>query len=318
MAAILAGIGPGDEVILPSYTFPSTANAFVLRGAVPVFVDIRPDTLNLDETKIGDAISPRTRAIVVVHYAGVCCEMDSINSTAREHGLFVIEDAAHATLASYHGRPAGSLGDFGALSFHETKNLSCGEGGALLVNDRRFVERAEVVRQKGTDRSRFLRREIDKYSWVDVGSSFVPSEINAAFLWAQMESADAITRERIRIWDRYHAAFAPLEVTGLVRRPIVPAHCTHTAHLFYLLLADPAARSRALLELTAVGIQALFHYVPLHDSVAGRVHGRCAGELNVTTSVSERLLRLPLWCGLGEEEIGSVVNAVAGVLAHAS
>ncbi len=295
MAALLARIEPGDEVIMPSFTFVSTANAFVLRGAVPVFVDIRPDTLNIDETLIESAITPRTRAICVVHYAGVGCEMDEINAIAKRHGLLVIEDAAQGLMATYRGRPLGCLGDLAALSFHETKNIISGEGGALLVNHESFVERAEIIREKGTNRSQFFRGQVDKYTWVDIGSSYLPGEIVAAFLWAQMEHAERITQARLRIWDAYHAAFAPLEARGVVRRPIIPAHCQHNAHMYYLLFPDLDLRTRFIDAMKQEDIQPVFHYIPLHSSPAGRHFGRSAGALPVTDSTSDRLVRLPLW-----------------------
>lgn len=314
MAAILAGIGPGDEVILPSYTFVSTANAFVLRGGVPVFVDIRGDTLNLDETKIEAAITPRTRAIVPVHYAGVGCDMEAILEIAGRHGLLVIEDAAQALLSGYEGRPLGGFGHLAALSFHETKNLSCGEGGALLINDERFVERAEILWEKGTDRSRFFRGQVDKYSWVDIGSSFLPSEIEAAFLWAQLESAEAITRARREVWGCYHELFAGLEEEGRARRPVIPPGCTHNGHLYYLLTPDLAARTALIERLKAQGIQALFHYVPLHTSPAGLRYGRASGPLPCTESTANRLVRLPLWMGMGEAVPRRVAEAVRSAL----
>jgi dTDP-4-amino-4,6-dideoxygalactose transaminase len=314
MTAILADLQPGDEVILPSYTFVSTANAFVLRGAVPVFVDVRPDTLNLDEAKIEAAVTERTRAIVPVHYAGVSCEMDAILSIAERHGLLVIEDAAQALMSTYRGRPVGSQGHLAALSFHETKNLQCGEGGALLINDERFVERAEIVWEKGTDRSRFFRGQVDKYSWVDVGSSYLPSEINAAFLWAQLEDAEAITRSRLAVWERYHEAFAGLEESGRARRPVIPPDCAHNGHLYYLLVKDLGTRTAALEGLKARGVQALFHYVPLHSSPAGLRFGRAAGPLPCTENAADRLIRLPLWAGMGEEDVARVVGAVVEVL----
>lgn len=303
MAAILADIRPGDEVIMPSYTFVSTANAFVLRGAVPVFVDIRPDTLNIDEARIEQAITPKTRAIVVVHYAGVGCEMDAILEIARRHELLVIEDAAQGILSAYKGRPLGSIGDLGTLSFHETKNIISGEGGALLVNDERFVERAEIVREKGTNRSKFFRGEVDKYTWVDIGSSYLPGELIAAFLLAQLEEAHGITARRLEIWERYHAAFVPLEQAGKVSRPQVPAHCRHNAHMYYLLVDDLDTRTRLLKWLAEREIHSVFHYVPLHSSPAGRRYGRAAGSLAVTDGVSDRLLRLPLWAELESAEI---------------
>jgi dTDP-4-amino-4,6-dideoxygalactose transaminase len=309
MAAILADIKPGDEVIMPSYTFVSTANAFVLRGAVPVFVDIRADTLNLDETKIAAAITPRTRAIVPVHYSGVACDMDRIMQIAREHDLLVIEDAAQGTLATYKGRALGSIGHLGALSFHETKNLISGEGGALLVNDARLVERAEIVREKGTNRTRFLRGELDKYTWVDIGSSYLPGEIIAAFLWAQMEEADAIIARRLALWSAYHEALAGLEGAGHARRPIVPAECRHNGHMYYLLLPSAQKRSAFIARLKAQGIQAVFHYVPLHSSPMGKKLGRAAGAMPNSVELSERLARLPFWLGL-EAEFGAVVESI--------
>jgi len=269
-----------------------------LNGATPVFVDIRPDTLNLDETLVETAITPRTRAIVVVHYAGVGAEMDALLQTAARHSLAVVEDAAQGLMSTYKERPLGAIGSYGTLSFHETKNIVCGEGGALLVGDRAQVARAEIVREKGTNRSRFLRGEIDKYTWVDVGSSYLPGEILAAFLYAQMEQADEITRRRLAIWDAYHSAFADLERKEIVRRPVVPAYCRHNAHIYYLLVRDHAERNRVLAELKERGIGALFHYVPLHSSPAGRKFGRCATSMEVTDDLSGRLIRLPLWLGV--------------------
>jgi dTDP-4-amino-4,6-dideoxygalactose transaminase len=308
MAAILLDLAPGDEVIMPSFTFVSTANAFVLRGAVPVFVDIRPDTLNIDESLIEAAITPRTRAICVVHYAGVGCEMDAICSIAEKHGLAVVEDAAQGILSTYKGKPLGSIGHLAALSFHETKNVISGEGGALLINDDRFLDRAEIIREKGTNRSKFFRGQVDKYTWVDIGSSFLPSEILAAFLAAQVEYADEITQRRIGIWNRYHTTFEGPESEGKLRRPIVPAHCVHNAHMYYLLLPDLAARTEFIERLKAEGIGAVFHYIPLHSSPAGRRFGRAHGSLEVTDRVSDRLVRMPLWVGL-EELQASIVNA---------
>ena len=302
MAAILSAIQPGDEVIMPSYTFVSTANAFVLRGAVPVFVDIRPDTLNIDETLIEGAMTDRTRAIVPVHYAGVACEMDAIMAIAGKHDLLVIEDAAQAITASYKGRPLGSIGQMATLSFHETKNIISGEGGALLVNEPRLATRAEIIREKGTNRSRFFRGEVDKYTWVDIGSSYLPGEIIAAFLWAQMEEADSITPRRLAMWDTYHQRFAEAEAAGRVRRPVVPAHCTHNAHMYYLLLPDPGRRTAFIDRLRRLGIHTVFHYIPLHSSPAGQRFGRTHGDLRVTTAMSERLVRLPLWIGLAEHQ----------------
>jgi dTDP-4-amino-4,6-dideoxygalactose transaminase len=306
MAALLLDIEPGDEVVMPSYTFVSTANAFVLRGAVPVFVDVREDTLNLDERLIESAITPRTRAIVPVHYAGVACEMDTIMSIARRHGLKVVEDAAQGVMASYKGRVLGSIGDLGAYSFHETKNVIAGEGGSLLVNDPALAVRAEIIREKGTDRSRFFRGEVDKYTWQEVGSSFLPGELIAAFLWAQLEEADRITRQRLASWRHYHALLETLENKGILRRPIVPEECQHNAHMYYVLLAPEIDRQAVLDEFKRNGIGAVFHYVPLHSSPAGQRYGRTHGDLKVTDVLSERLIRLPLWAGLTEAQQVSV------------
>lgn len=315
MAALLLDLQPGDEIIMPSFTFVSTANAFVLRGAVPVFVDIRDDTLNIDERLIEAAITPRTRAICVVHYAGVACEMDAINAVASRHGLPVIEDAAQGIFSRYHDRPLGSIGALGALSFHETKNVISGEGGALLVNDPALVERAEIIREKGTNRSKFFRGQVDKYTWVDVGSSYLPGEIISAFLAAQFEEAEAITARRMALWERYHAWAAPLERAGRLRRPIVPAHCTHNAHMYYLLLEDLEDRTHFIETLKSHDIGAVFHYIPLHSSPAGRKYGRAHGELPVTDAISERLVRMPLWIGL-EEHMDAVFAAADQALAR--
>lgn len=313
MAAILLDIKDGDEVIMPSYTFVSTANAFVLRGGVPVFVDVREDTLNLDESSIESAITSRTRAIVPVHYAGVGCDMSVIMEVAAKHRLAVVEDAAQGILAAYRGRPLGNFGALAALSFHETKNVMSGEGGALLINDEALLERAEIIRQKGTNRNQFFRGLVDKYTWVDIGSSFLAGELVAAFLFAQLEDAVSITQRRLALWNRYHEAFAGLEARGVVRRPIVPPECTHNAHMYYLLLSDLQARDTLIKSLRSSGIDAVFHYVPLHDSPAGKQYGRPAGDLAVTRSVSERLVRLPLWLGL-EEQISYVTEAVETAL----
>ena len=309
MAAILSGVGKGDEVIMPSFTFVSTANAFVLRGATPVFVDIRPDTLNIDETRIEQAITSRTKAIVPVHYAGVGCDMDVIMEIARRHDLLVIEDAAQGLLAEYKDRPLGSIGHLAALSFHETKNIISGEGGALLINDPRFVERAEVIWEKGTNRAQFFRGQVDKYTWVDLGSSYLPGEIIAAFLWAQMEEADAITKRRLDIWVRYHEAFVALEETGKLRRPIVPGDCVHNAHMYYLLLPNLDLRTAFIERLQAASINPVFHYVPLHSSPFGQSVGRWSGDMTNTVAASERLVRLPLWLGL-EEQLDAVITEV--------
>ncbi|MGH7551539.1 MAG: dTDP-4-amino-4,6-dideoxygalactose transaminase [Longimicrobiales bacterium] len=314
MTGILANLRPGDEVIMPSFTFVSTANAFVLRGAVPVFVDIRPDTLNIDASLIESAITPRTRAIVVVHYAGVACEMDSILELARRHGLLLIEDAAQALGSTYRGRSLGTLGQFGTLSFHETKNVISGEGGALLVNDERFAERAEIIREKGTNRQQFFRGEVDKYTWIDVGSSFLPSDIVAAFLWAQLEVADVLTTDRIQSWQRYHERLEDIECEELARRPVVPNACAHNGHLYYLLLRGIDERTRMIHDLAAAGVHAIFHYVPLHSSPAGRRLGRTANSLPVTESTADRLVRLPLWIGMTEVDVDRVCDTVRASL----
>lgn len=310
MAALLLDLQPGDEVIMPSFTFVSTANAFVLRGAIPVFVDIRPDTLNLDERLIEAAITPRTRAIVPVHYAGVACDMDAILDVARRHGLAVVEDAAQGLQATYGKRPLGGIGQLAAISFHETKNVISGEGGALVVNDARFAERAEILWEKGTDRSKFFRGQVDKYTWVDVGSSFLPGELTAAFLWAQLEHAADITAARLAVWRRYYDAAAGLETFG-VTRPTVPEECGHNAHLFYLLLPDALSRADVLADLNRRGVNAIFHYVPLHSAPAGRRLARTAGPLPVTERVSARLIRLPLWAGLEPAQADDVMAHVA-------
>ena len=302
MAALLANISPGDEVIMPSFTFVSTANAFALRGGVPVFVDIRSDTLNIDERLIEAAITSRTKAIVPVHYAGVGCAMDEILAIARRYDLLVIEDAAQGVMAQYKGRALGAIGDLGCFSFHETKNIIAGEGGALLINDERFVARAEVIREKGTNRSQFFRGSVDKYTWVDLGSSYLPGELIAAFLRAQMEEAGAITAARLALWARYHAAFAELEERGRIRRPVIPVACTHNAHMYYLLTADLESRTALLAHLRQDGVLAVFHYVPLHSSPAAAKFARSCGPLPLTTSVSERIIRLPLWVGLDRDQ----------------
>jgi dTDP-4-amino-4,6-dideoxygalactose transaminase len=312
MAALLLDIKSGDEVILPSYTFVSTANAFVLRGAVPVFVDIREDTLNLDERLIESAITTRTRAIVPVHYAGVSCAMDPILEIARRHNLRVVEDAAQGIMAGYKNRALGAIGDLGTFSFHETKNVSSGEGGSLLLRDAEFVQRAEIIREKGTDRSRFFRGEVDKYTWQDVGSSLLPSDLSAAFLWGQLEAAQRITAERLSLWRRYHELLEPLELDGLLRRPIVPPDCQHNGHMYYILLGPDIDRQQVLDRLKQNNIRAIFHYVPLHSSPAGRRHGRTHGDLAVTTSLASRLVRLPMWIGLNEsqqERVAEVLTA---------
>jgi len=314
MAAILCDLQPGDEVIMPSYTFVSTANAFALRGAVPVFVDIRPDTLNLDESLIEAAITAKTRAIVPVHYAGVPCEMDAIMDIAHRHNLLVIEDAAQALLSTYQGKALGTIGHFGCLSFHETKNIISGEGGALLVNRDEYAIAAEIIREKGTDRSRFFRGEVDKYTWQGVGSSFLPGELIAAFLWAQLEEADRITSLRRDIWARYNTLTETLEQEGVLRRPHIPGECEHNAHIFYVLLADGIDRKRVLEYMKCAGVHALFHYVPLHSSPAGQRYGRVHGDLIHTDQLSERIIRLPVWIGMGESEQTRVVDALRSAI----
>ena len=314
IAALLLDIQPGDEIIMPSYTFVSTANAFVLRGGVPVFVDIREDTLNLDERLIEAAITMRTKAIAPVHYAGVACEMDTIMAIAQRHNLKVVEDAAQGVMASYKGRPLGSIGDLGAYSFHETKNVISGEGGALLVNKPELALRAEIIREKGTDRSRFFRGEVDKYTWQEVGSSFLPGELIAAFLWAQLEEADRITQDRLASWECYHEMLELLESTGVLRRPIIPDDCQHNAHMYYVLLSPEIDRQKVLDEFKRNDIGAVFHYVPLHSSPAGECYGRAHGELNITNSSSERLIRLPLWVGITKEQQVRVVDVLNEVI----
>jgi dTDP-4-amino-4,6-dideoxygalactose transaminase len=314
LAALLLDLEPGDEVIMPSFTFVSTANAFALRGAVPVFVDIREDTQNLDEKLIEAAITPRTRAIVPVHYAGVACEMDTIAAIAAHHGLRIVEDAAQGIMSGYKGRPLGAIGDIGCFSFHETKNLISGEGGGLLLNDAALVPRAEIMREKGTDRTRYFRGEVDKYTWQDLGSSFLPSEITAAFLWAQLEQAEPITADRIAIWRRYHEMLAALEQRGVLRRPVIPPDCRHNGHIYYIVLGSADERRRVLAELKAKDIHAVFHYVPLHSSPAGMRFGRNAGDLAVTTSQAERLIRLPMWLGLSEAQQQRVCDVLRAIL----
>jgi dTDP-4-amino-4,6-dideoxygalactose transaminase len=314
MAAMLVGLEPRDEVIMPSFTFVSTANAVALRGATPVFVDIRPDTLNLDEQRVEAAITPRTKAIFVVHYAGVCAEMDVFQAIARRHRLLLVEDTAQALLSTYRGRPAGTLGDLACFSFHATKNVVSGEGGALVTNDAELAERAEVLREKGTNRTKFILGLIDKYTWTDIGSSYLPSELVAAFLRAQLDAADAITIERRLLWDRYYAAFADLEArdTG-IRRPAVPQHCGHNGHLYYLLLQSKRLRDELIFALRERGIVAPFHYVPLHSTDAGRRLARSCGSLDVTDQTSERLIRLPLWNGMADQ-VDRVIEAVRALL----
>ena len=310
MAALLLHIQPGDEVILPSFTFCSTADAFVLRGAKLVFVDIRPDTMNIDETKIEDAITDKTKAIVPVHYAGVACEMDTITEIARRHNLAVVEDAAQAVMSEYKGQALGAIGDYGCYSFHETKNYSMGEGGALLIKDPEKIEEAEILREKGTNRSVFLRGQIDKYTWVDHGSSYLPSDMNAAYLWAQLQEADKINNDRLASWNKYYEAFAELEEKGYVQRPIIPDECKHNAHMFYLKAKDLEERTALLSFLKENDILAVFHYIPLHSAPAGKRFGRFHGTDEVTTRESDRLLRLPMYYGLSDEDINKVIDTV--------
>lgn len=312
MAARLCGLHPGDEVILPSYTFSSTADAVIMTGATPVFVDVRPDTMNIDEALIEAAITPATRALFVVHYAGVACEMDAIMDIAARHGLYVVEDAAQGVMSSYKGRALGTIGDFGCFSFHETKNYSMGEGGALLIRDDRHNEAAEILREKGTNRTKFFRGQIDKYTWVEYGSSYLPSDLNAAYLWAQLEQADAINDDRLASWNAYFEAFAPLAEAGLVELPAVPDGCVHNAHLFFLKCADLAERSQLIAHLRSCGVQAVFHYVPLHSAPAGQTYGRFSGSDRFTTRESERLVRLPLYYGLTEADRDAVISSVIG------
>jgi len=311
LAAMLIDIRPGDEVIMPSYTFVSTANAFVLRGATIVFVDVRSDTMNIDERLIEQAITEKTRAIVPVHYAGVGCDMNSIMRIAARYNLFVIEDAAQGMMSSYKGRALGSIGHLGAFSFHETKNYtSGGEGGLLIINDGQFKERAEIIREKGTNRSQFFRGMVDKYQWVDVGSSYLPCELQAAYLWGQLERADEINNDRLRVWKRYYESLLPLQDTAKISLPIIPEGCVHNAHMFYLKVSDLEERTALLEHLKSDGIMAVFHYVPLHTSVAGERFGRFDGDDRYTTSGSERLLRLPLWYGMPDEQVLRVIDSV--------
>lgn len=315
MSAILSDLGPGDEVIMPSFTFVSTANAVALRGATPVFVDIRPDTLNIDEKLIEAAITPKTKAIFVVHYAGVGCEIDTVLEIALRHNLLVLEDAAQGLMATYKGRALGTIGHLGSLSFHETKNVISGEGGALLINNTKFNLRAEIIREKGTNRSQFFRGQVDKYTWVDIGSSYLPSELIAAVLCAQLENATQITEARLDIWNQYQTAFKDLEAQGHVRRPTIPSECQHNGHLYYLITESLEIRQALIAHLKSEGISAVFHYVPLHSAPAGRKFARVHGSMDVTDSLSERLVRLPIWVGLDETEriVDSVLKFYAKV-----
>jgi dTDP-4-amino-4,6-dideoxygalactose transaminase len=312
MAALLCDLKPGDEVIMPSYTFVSTANAFVLRGAKIVFVDIRPDTMNIDENLIEAALTERTKAIVPVHYAGVACEMEKILNLAKRHALAVVEDAAQGVMATYQGKALGNLGDFGCLSCHETKNFSMGEGGALLVKEEKHLVAAEIIREKGTDRSRFHRGQVDKYTWQDQGSSYLPSELNAAYLWAQLEEAESIQKERMERWQQYLEALAPLKEAGYIELPFIPANCTHNAHMFYIKCRDIAERSALIKHLSQADILAVFHYIPLHSAPAAARFSRFHGEDRYTTRESERLLRLPLYQGLSAEQVEYIVRQIKG------
>ena len=310
MAALLADIKPGDEVIMPSYTFVSTANAFVLRGATIVFVDIRPDTMNIDENLIEDAITEKTKAIVPVHYGGVACEMDTICDIAKRHNLVVVEDAAQGVMSFYKGRALGSIGDFGCYSFHETKNYSMGEGGAVLVNHEKNVERAEIIREKGTNRTKFFRGQVDKYTWIDLGSSYLQSELNCAYLYAQIENPDIINNDRLQSWNTYYELLTPLKEKGCIDLPVVPEGCVHNAHMFYIKTKDLEERSKLIAFLKENRIGAVFHYIPLHSSPAGQQFGRFHGEDKYTTKESERLLRLPMYYGLEKKDIEYVVSKI--------
>lgn len=310
MAALLCDLHPGDEVILPSFTFSSTATAFALTGATLVFVDVHPDTMNIDEQKVEEAITERTRVIVPVHYAGIACEMDTIMEIARKHHLLVVEDAAQGVMSTYKGRPLGTIGDFGCYSFHETKNFSMGEGGAIVINDPAYNTRAEILREKGTNRSCFFRGQVDKYTWVDIGDSYLPSELNAAYLWAQLEMADQINQNRADSWERYYAALLPLAGQGCIDLPSVPKDCCHNAHMFYIKCKDLEERTKLISRLKEQGISAVFHYIPLHSAPAGKTYGRFHGADVYTTSESDRLVRLPMYYGLAPEDVDRVVKAV--------
>ena len=310
MAAILCDIKPGDEVIMPSYTFVSTADAFVLRGAKAVFVDIRPDTMNIDEKLIEDAITDKTKAVVPVHYAGVGCEMDEIMRIAKKHNLYVVEDAAQGIMSTYKGKALGSIGDFGCYSFHETKNYSMGEGGALLIKDENHIERAEIIREKGTNRSKFFRGQIDKYTWVEAGSSYLPSEMNAAYLYAQLEQADKINENRLKSWNSYYEMLKPLADEGKIELPFIPKECVHNAHMFYIKLKDLDIRTRFIDYMKKNGVYCVFHYIPLHSAPAGEKYGRFHGNDNYTTKESERLVRLPMFYGLKESEVEMICDKI--------
>ena len=310
LAALLADVKAGDEVIMPSFTFVSTADAFVLRGAVPVFVDIRPDTMNIDETKIEAAITEKTVGIVPVHYAGVACEMDTIMDIAKRHNLWVIEDAAQGVMSTYKGKALGAIGDFGCFSFHETKNYSMGEGGAILIQDEKYIEEAEILREKGTNRCKFFRGQIDKYTWVNYGSSYLPSDMNAAYLWAQLEMAEEINQNRLDSWNRYYEKLSDLAEKGCITLPYIPSECEHNAHMFYIKTKDLEERTKLIDYLKEHGVWAVFHYIPLHTAPAGKKYGRFAGEDRYTTKESERLLRLPLYYNLKSSDIDYIVELI--------
>ena len=310
MAAVLCDIQAGDEVIMPSYTFCSTANAFVQRGAKIIFVDICPDTMNIDETKIAEAVTSKTKAIVPVHYAGVSCEMNAIMKIAKKHNLFVVEDAAQGVMSSYKGKALGTIGDFGCYSFHETKNYSMGEGGAIVINNPQYIERAEIIREKGTNRSQFWRGQVDKYTWIEYGSSFLPSELNAAYLWGQLEIADEINNDRLTSWNEYYQNLTELEKKGCIELPVIPSDCVHNAHMFYIKVKDIEERTRLIEFLKHKDIGAVFHYVPLHSASAGKKYGFFFGRDIYTTKESERLLRLPMYYGLTKENINKICNTI--------
>ena len=316
MAALMCDLQPGDEVILPSFTFSSTATAFVLAGAKLVFVDVRPDTMNIDETKIEAAITDRTKVIVPVHYAGVACEMDTIMAIAKKYNLKVVEDAAQGVMSTYKGKALGTIGDFGCFSFHETKNYSMGEGGALIINDPAYNERAEILREKGTNRSKFFRGQVDKYTWVDFGDSYLPSDMNAAYLWAQLQVADEINDSRLHVWNTYYAAFKPLAEAGKVELPTIPADCVHNAHMFYLKCKDLQERTAFINYLKQNDVMAVFHYVPLHSAPAGLKFGRFHGEDVCTTAESDRLVRLPMYYGMSQEDLDKVCQVVLAYFAE--
>lgn len=312
MALLLCDLQPGDEVILPSYTFSSTATAPVLAGAKLVFVDIRPDTMNIDETKIEEAITDKTKVIIAMHYAGVSCEMDMIMEIARKHNLMVVEDAAQGVMSTYKGKYLGTIGDFGCYSFHETKNYSMGEGGAIVINNPKYNDRAEILREKGTNRSQFFRGQVDKYTWVDFGDSYLPSELNAAYLWAQLEKADEINEDRLNSWNAYYEALKPLEEEEILELPVIPDGCVHNAHMFYVKCKDLEERTALISHMKSHDILCVFHYIPLHSAPAGLKYGRFHGKDNYTTKESERLLRLPMYYGLKEDDFKAVVNAILG------